>query len=136
MCLEHLVIPILIPFNSELSGQSQTLTFQPRLTASLVITLVKGINDAAQNAKGWADTLKYSVDPCVQAIMLVNTIFLASLCLLTLPLYSITVQMGGDFKAELLPKDIVDNALRVHSLEVGSLSTSHLPSWLNRNSEV
>lgn len=50
--------------------------------------------------------------------MVVNTIYLASLSMLTLPLYSITVQMGGDFKAHLLPSVVVHDALRVRSLQV------------------
>ena len=53
--------------------------------------------------------------------MLVNTIFLASLGFLTLPLYTITVQMGGDFKAQLLSEEIVQNADRIHSLKASLL---------------
>lgn len=55
---------------------------------------------------------------CVQVLMVINTIFLASLSLLTLPLYSITVQMGGDFKANLLPEGVVNNAIRIQGLQV------------------
>ena len=58
----------------------------------------------------------------LQIIMLVNTIFLASLGFLTLPLYTITVQMGGDFKAQLLSEEIVQNADRIQSLKA-SMST-------------
>lgn len=50
--------------------------------------------------------------------MVINTIFLASLGFLTLPLYTIAVQMGGTFKPQLLSKEIVDNAIRVHSMKV------------------
>ena len=50
--------------------------------------------------------------------MVVNTIYLASLSMLTLPLYSITVQMGGDFKAHLLPSNVVHDALRFRSIQV------------------
>ena len=52
--------------------------------------------------------------------MLVNTVFLASLGFLTLPLYTITVQMGGDFKAQLLSKEIVQNSTRARSLKARS----------------
>ena len=61
--------------------------------------------------------------------MLVNTIFLVSLCLITLPLYSVTVQMGGDYKASLMPKDVIDNAARAHSLQVCPLAIMLCVIW-------
>ena len=58
----------------------------------------------------------------LQIIMLVNTIFLLSLGFLTLPLYTITVQMGGSLKAQLLSAEIVRNADRIHSLKASMLT--------------
>ena len=65
------------------------------------------------------DLLKHDTNGfCMsQVIMLVNTIFLASLGFLTLPLYTVCVQMGGDYKAHLLSKDVLQGAVRAHSLK-------------------
>ena len=52
--------------------------------------------------------------------------FLANLGFLTLPLYSLCVQMGGDFKAQLLSPEIVHNAMRAHSFKVSNRSTAPL----------
>lgn len=57
----------------------------------------------------------------LQIIMVVNSVFLASLGFLTLPLYSICVQMGGDSKAQLLSAEIVQNASHAPSLKVTAL---------------
>lgn len=43
---------------------------------------------------------------CLQVFTIVNSIYLCSLGLVTLPLYSIAVQMGGDFKPSMLSVDM------------------------------
>jgi len=82
------------------------------------IPLFTGCNNASVDTLTHPSATLSNKKFVVQAIMVVNTIFLASLSMLTLPLYSITVQMGGDFKAHLLPDDIVQNTIRVQSIKV------------------
>ena len=49
--------------------------------------------------------------PWLQALMLVNAVFLLSLAVFTLPLYSLCVQLSGeDYNPKYLPDDIVQNA--------------------------
>jgi hypothetical protein len=42
----------------------------------------------------------------MQGLMLVNTIYFLVLSLNTMPLYSLVVQMGGDYKHGLMPRDL------------------------------
>ena len=69
----------------------------------------------------------------MQIIMVVNTIFLVSLGFYTLPLYTITVQMGGDFKAQLLSEEIVLNAHRLHG-QKARIQSHALPKVLRLTS--
>ena len=42
----------------------------------------------------------------LQVTLCVNIVYLLVLSTTTLPLYSLVVQMGGDFKGSLLPPDV------------------------------
>ena len=46
----------------------------------------------------------------LQIFMIVNCIYLLSIGLVTLPLYSLAVQMGGDFKPDLLAQNPATSA--------------------------
>lgn len=82
----------------------------------------------------------------LQVTLCVNIVYLLVLSTTTLPLYSLVVQMGGDFKGGLLPPDVrarleaaaeevwvrnvcwsgcVDSTVRLHSLLLSSPTTRH-----------
>ncbi|KAK9829176.1 hypothetical protein WJX72_004342 [[Myrmecia] bisecta] len=50
------------------------------------------------------------------SLLLVNTIYFVSLSCVTLPLFSLVVQMGGDYKAALLPEPLRERFERTASL--------------------
>jgi Mlo family len=49
----------------------------------------------------------------LQALMVVTVIYLLVLSLNTMPLYCLVVQMGGDFKAHLLPHELASHMTMV-----------------------
>ena len=63
----------------------------------------------------WAVAVGFSAPaepgPWLQVLVLVNAVYLLSLAVFTLPLYSLCVQLSGeDYNPKYLPDDIVQNA--------------------------
>ena len=43
---------------------------------------------------------------CLQVILILNTVLYAMLCFVTLPIYSLGVHMGADYKRHILPTSV------------------------------
>ena len=50
-----------------------------------------------------------------QAVLLVNVVYFAWLCHLTLPLYSLVVHMGSDIKLDALPEQLRERLARARA---------------------
>jgi hypothetical protein len=50
-----------------------------------------------------------------QAVLLVNIIYFAWMCHLTLPLYSLVVHMGSDLKLEAIPPELRERLARTRA---------------------
>ncbi len=66
----------------------------------------------------------------MQVVLIVNAIVYLALSFITVPLYSLGVQMGSDFRPHIFSPDVKDRLLQIASANKEKVSTNTIQTYL------